>query len=153
MSSKTMAVSGLAVVLVIALLVYSNTQPKTPAPVSETSTTISATASSTSTETMMKALKDGSYTVKGMYTSPAGPDEIDVTITLKDGMVTESEVTALAENPKSKFFQGKFVETYKTSVEGKKVSDLKNLVAVGGASLTTKGFIDALSKVEAQAAM
>ena len=94
--------------------------------------------------------KNGVYEQKGDYSSPAGPEQIDVVLTLKDGIITEATVTPQAENPKSKYMQGVFVENYKQLVVGKSIKDL-NLGKVAGSSLTPKGFNDAIAKIKAKA--
>ena len=94
--------------------------------------------------------KDGEYKQVGSYTSPAGQETIDVDLTLKGGVVTEVVVTPKAENPKSKYLQGVFIDNFKPMVVGKNIKDL-NLGKVAGSSLTPKGFNDALTKIKAEA--
>lgn len=94
--------------------------------------------------------KDGVYEQIGNYTSPGGAEEIDVKLTLKNGIITDSEVTPKAERPISKMKQEAFVNGYKTSVVGKSIKDLQ-LGKIAGSSLTPKGFNDALEKIKAQA--
>lgn len=107
-------------------------------------------ASSDAVEAMVSLYKDGAYTVVGNYESPAGPESINVTVTLAGDTVTEVEYAGTAENMRSKKEQANFGEGYKPMVVGKKIDDIQ-LVAVSGASLTTKGFMDALAKVKAEA--
>ncbi len=94
--------------------------------------------------------KDGIYIQEGDYTSPGGAEQIVVKLTIKNGIVTASEVTPKAERPKSKLMQGVFVENYKPLVIGKNIKDL-NLGKVAGSSLTPKGFNDAVEKIKAEA--
>lgn len=94
--------------------------------------------------------KDGTYTQVGGYTSPGGAEQIDVKLTLKNGLVTEAEVTPKAERPYSVKWQGVFAENFKTLVVGKNIKDL-NLGKVSGSSLTPKGFNDAVEKIKAEA--
>lgn len=94
--------------------------------------------------------KDGEYTQEGNYTSPGGAEQIDVDLTLKNNIITEATVTPKAENPKSKYMQGVFVENFKQYVIGKDINDLK-LSKVAGSSLTPQGFNDALEKIKTQA--
>lgn len=118
----------------------------------------------TSTPTMMKdggmmkdgsmmqsSYKDGTYTVVGNYTSPGGAEELGVTVTLKDGVITETSVEPKATRPNSVKFQGIFAENYKPLVEGKKIDEVK-LDKVSGSSLAPKGFNDALEKIKTEAA-
>lgn len=94
--------------------------------------------------------KDGVYIQEGDYTSPGGPEQIEVKLTLKNSIVEQAEVTSKAVLPKSKLMQGIFVENYKPLVIGKNIKDLK-LDKVAGSSLTPKGFNDAVEKIKAEA--
>jgi uncharacterized protein with FMN-binding domain len=94
--------------------------------------------------------KDGLYKQEGDYTSPGGAEQIDVALTIKDGVISDVTVTPKAENPKSKYMQNVFVENYKPMVLGKNLKDLK-LGKVAGSSLTPKGFNDAIEKIKTQA--
>lgn len=94
--------------------------------------------------------KDGTYESKGQYVSPAGPEEIDVTVTLKDNVITDAVVVSEATARNSVRFQGKFVDGFKPFVIGKNINEV-HLTQVSGSSLTPKGFDDALEKIKAQA--
>ncbi len=96
------------------------------------------------------AYKDGIYAHVGDYKSPAGPEQIDVKLTLKNGVIIESEVTPKATMPISKMKQEAFAKGYKTSVVGKSIKDLQ-LGKIAGSSLTPKGFNDAVEKIKAEA--
>ena len=94
--------------------------------------------------------KDGVYSATGSYISPGGQETIGVSLTLKDDVVVDATATAQATRPESVKYQGKFVSGYKTLVVGKKLAEI-NLTKVSGSSLTPKGFMDALTKIETQA--
>ena len=94
--------------------------------------------------------KDGKYTVIGTYKSPAGPEEIGVTLVLANNIITESNVEVRATAPKSLKLQKEFSDNYKTLVVGKSIESL-NLGKVVGSSLTPIGFNDALAKIKAEA--
>ncbi len=94
--------------------------------------------------------KDGTYTATGSYNSPAGPEQVKVTLVLKGDLVTDATVVSLATNPASKRFQGEFVTNYKELVVGKSIDSL-NLTKVAGSSLTGKGFNDAVTQIKTQA--
>ncbi len=102
------------------------------------------------TAAMMASYKDGEYEAEGMYTSPGGAESIDVTLTLKDGVVEEAEVISNATRPISKQMQASFIGGYKELVVGKKLDEI-NLTKVSASSLTPKGFNDAVEKIKAQA--
>lgn len=94
--------------------------------------------------------KDGTYSASGAYTSPAGPESVEVTLTLKDGAVTDVVFNGDSENEKSKFMQDKFGEGISAQVVGKSIDSL-DLAVVNGSSLTPKGFMDALEKIKQEA--
>jgi uncharacterized protein with FMN-binding domain len=94
--------------------------------------------------------KDGTYNATGKYNSPAGPETIEVTVTLKGDVVTDATVVSDATNTKSKFMQGMFIDNFKPQVIGKKIQDI-HLTKVSGSSLTPIGFNDALTKIETKA--
>ncbi len=94
--------------------------------------------------------KDGSYSATGDYISPGGPEEIKLTLTVKDGTVTDSVFLAQSERPISQKFQKQFSDGYKEYVIGKKIDEIQ-ITKVSGSSLTPKGFNDALAKIKAEA--
>lgn len=94
--------------------------------------------------------KDGTYEVIGEYISPGGREEIDVKITLANGVIKESTVIPRATFPVSKNFQQDFTDNYKEFVTGRNIDEVK-LDVVSGSSLTPKGFNDALEKIKLQA--
>lgn len=151
-STKNFPIGVVAAAVVVAVglgaFVYSskkNTSP-TATPVESTTTTSETIGSTIHAD----SYKDGTYTAVGTYTSPAGPEEIDVKLTVKDNVVTDAEVTPKATNPKSKFMQGAFAGGYKEFVIGKKVNDI-TLTKVSGSSLTPMGFNAALEKIKSEA--
>ncbi len=105
----------------------------------------------TTTQTMQNvAYKDGTYEVKGNYTSPGGPEEIDVKLTLTHNLITDATVVSEATRSMSQKFQGEFVDNYKPLVIGKNINEVI-LTKVSGSSLTPKGFNDAVEKIKQQA--
>ncbi len=115
-------------------------------------TSSAATMEETSSDAMMddSAYIDGTYSADGVYRSPAGAEEIHVTITLQDDVVTSAQVEATATNPKSKVMQGQFIAGFNTLVVGKSINEL-SLGVVNGSSLTPKGFMDAVAKIKVEA--
>lgn len=97
-----------------------------------------------------KEYKDGTYDVVGTYTSPAGPEEIKVSLTIEKNIVTAATMEPTATNEFSKKWQGVFKDNFKERVIGKDINTLM-LDRVSGSSLTPKGFNDAVEKVKAQA--
>ena len=147
-----MAVTGVAI-LAVAIIGYKTMSKDQPAQASALPVNSQAAPDMTDGLKIKPAdtkYKDGVYDVVGEYVSPAGPETIEVKITLKDNVITSADVTAKATAEKSKFMQGLFVSNYKSLVVGKSIQDLK-LDKVAGSSLTPKGFNDALEKIKAGA--
>jgi uncharacterized protein with FMN-binding domain len=93
---------------------------------------------------------DGTYTATGDYVSPAGPSQVTVEITLQDDAVTEVVVTPLSTDPTAKGFQTKFADGIADVVVGRDIDTL-DVSRVGGSSLTSGGFNDALEQIKAEA--
>jgi hypothetical protein len=143
MNTKTAGLLVIALIAVISVSIFSfGGSKKKEIPSSITPTVVISE--------IKTQFKDGVYEQLGDYTSPAGPEQVDIKLTIKNGIVTESEVTPKAENPISKAKQEAFTKEYKTSVVGKNINDLQ-LGKIAGASLTPKGFNDAVEKIKAQA--
>ena len=96
------------------------------------------------------AYKDGTYTATGDYTAPPGAEKIDVSLTLKGGVITAVTVTPTATDEVSKKMQTAFAGGISTAVVGKSLGEAK-VGVVSGSSLTPAGFNDAVSKIKTQA--
>lgn len=94
--------------------------------------------------------QDGEYTVMGEYTSPGGPEEIEVTVQLENGVIVDSEVVPQATAPISVKMQNDFESGYEEQVIGKSLDEVQ-VSKVAGSSLTPKGFNDALEKIKQEA--
>jgi hypothetical protein len=94
--------------------------------------------------------KDGTYFAQGSYVSPGGPREINLGITVENGIVTDSSFEGQAGGPISIRFQKEFGDNYKDRIIGKSLRGLA-LGKVSGSSLTPKGFNNALRKIKTQA--
>jgi hypothetical protein len=95
----------------------------------------------------MDAYENGEYMAKGSYRSPAGAEEVDIKITLENGVVTQADFTGLATNSTSQRLQRLFDEGFEAEVVGKPIDNVM-LTVVNGSSLTPKGFMDALEKIK-----
>ncbi|MGB3375263.1 MAG: hypothetical protein WBA87_09005 [Microbacterium sp.] len=94
---------------------------------------------------------DGTYTADGAYKTPETVETISVTITLKDDVVTDVEVTGDPLTPETTRYQGEFVAGIADVVVGHKLDDLE-VDRVAGSSLTSGGFDQALVKIKDEAA-
>jgi len=97
------------------------------------------------------SFKDGTYTVEDAYFVMAGLSEpMRTTVTLADGVITDASVAFDTQDIHSEYHQRDFSAVYKTQVIGAEITDVP-FSRIGGASLTTGGFNDALEKVMSQA--
>ena len=99
---------------------------------------------------MRSVYKDGSYTATGSYMSPGGQDQIGVTLTLANDIITDVSINPQAGDRTSSRYMARFASGYKQYVVGKNIADV-NLTNVSGSSLTPIGFNDALNQIKAQA--
>lgn len=115
-----------------------------------TKTTVSTTNSVPSESAKKSTYKDGTYTAKVEYDSPAGKDPMAVTVVLANDIITSSNFDVLATSTKSLNYQKAFSENYKSVVVGKNL-DAANVGIISGASLTSAAFNKALVQIKAQA--
>lgn len=156
-SSPLVATSIIVLVLVIAAFgafIYMKQPATVETPITSTPTpaelpTPAPTPTPTTNPTSY-LYKDGTYSSTGTYTSPAGAENIGLTITLKNDVITDVQFVSKATFPESKRFQTIFGDNYRPLVVGKKIQDV-TLSKVSGSSLTSKGFNDALAKIKASA--
>lgn len=140
---------GVVVVIAIAAIALYNSQSD-----ENTQTIPQVTQESQSPEDTHTAgtteYADGIYAATGNYVSPGGPREIGVTITLANGVITDSTFEGRAQDATSQRFQGEFADNYKQLIVGKNIDEV-SLTKVSGSSLTPIGFTEALEEIKAQA--
>ena len=125
--------------------------------IEETSTTNNPSETTTSnppvesTNELEVTYSDGEYSSVGTYTSPAGAEEISVTLTLKNDIITELTVEPKATNPTSVFMQNSFTQGINEVIVGKNIDDVEYPGVVNGSSLTGNGFIEAIELIKADA--
>lgn len=116
--------------------------PLTPTPVDETSPT-------TTSQAQMEAapLADGEVlTTTETYQSPAGPEDVKFTLVIDDeGVIVDAVTQVLAKNSTSIMRQEAFAADFPAALEGKKLASLTEIDRVGGSSLTTKSFNEAIA--------
>lgn len=144
------AIGALIILIYLAVVVYNRRDSGTGSEVAQNQNTTQSVNSETGGE--VNGYKDGTYTALGNYISPGGREEFSVSLTLKDGVVTDSSVNPGSPIPTSVQFQEQFANGYKQFVIGKSIADLK-VGKVAGSSLTPVGFNDAVEKIKAQAAL
>ena len=94
--------------------------------------------------------KNGTYSATGSYMSPGGYDQLGVSLTIQNDIVTAATVTNMAGDGRSSRYQNAFIGGYKPYVIGQNIASI-NLSYVSGASLTPAGFNDAVAQIKAQA--
>ena len=141
--------SGLA--LVGGLAGCSTAAQSTTSTGSDTGTSDSSAVPDSTAQAGTGGYTDGEYTEKGDYQSPNGNEEVTVTVTLADDVITAVKVVGDGDNPNSKLYQGKFADGIGDVVVGKKIDDIK-VDKVAGSSLTSGGFNDAIDAIKADAA-
>jgi uncharacterized protein with FMN-binding domain len=94
--------------------------------------------------------KDGTFSASSDYNVPSSYENIKVSLTIKNGLITATNITNSQGDNESARWQDRFASAYKSYVVGKSIKDL-NLSYVGGASDTTQGFNDALEQIKTQA--
>lgn len=139
-----MGESGPAQTTYTSTSVATQTTNPTPKPV------VAQTPPVTIPKNIAYAYKNGTYSANGMYMSPGGQDEISVTLTVANDIVTDATVTPVSGDNTSLRYQNYFISGYKQYVIGQKLSSI-NLTRVSGSSLTPEGFDAALAKIKAQA--
>ena len=130
----------------------------TPSTVVSTPQTTTTTTKPTTTPVTVKptpvtsttAYKNGTYSATGSYFSPGGPDQLGVTLTITNDIVTSATVTPEAGDGTSARYQQRFISGYTPYVVGQNIASI-HLTRVSGSSLTPIGFNDALSQIKAKA--
>ncbi len=106
---------------------------------------------STDSESGTGSYTDGTYTAEGSYQTPETVEQISVTLTFEDGVVTEVEVTGDPQARETEQYQGQFIAGIAEEVEGRPIDEL-DVSRVAGSSLTSGGFNAAVEDIKDQAA-
>ena len=95
---------------------------------------------------------DGEYTAAGHYTSPAGREIIEVRVTLQDDLIQEVHVewTDGDASEEVAHFQNAFDSDIQSVVIGVDIDRIA-VDRVGGSSLTSTGFTEAIEQIKLQA--
>lgn len=105
---------------------------------------------STGSSHLASVYRNGSYTESGRYTTPGGAESILVTLELDNGAVSGVQMRTEAKSPTAKQFQNQFQQRLVSAVVGRDISSL-SVSRVAGASLTSIGFNDALTRIKSDA--
>ena len=128
-------------------------QAATKETAAQVSNTVAAASTNTATtntsNTTTSGYKDGTYSASAGYQVPHGSNTIDLTITMKNGVISALKTSHDYGDRESGMYIDSFDSSIKSVVIGKSLD--MSLSRVGGASLTTHGFEDALATIANQA--
>ena len=136
-------------------------EPTTPPPpvpddttTSEATTPEASAANEPSVETIMEEVAatgvSGTYVAEASYLTPRRTNhDIEVSLTLEDNVVTAAEVLYDGESNASTPNHSSFDAAYESEVIGKSLDEI-SLSRVGGASLTSNAFNEAVAEIRAQ---
>jgi len=129
-----------------------STQSKTTSASSITPSTASSTAAGpvATSGGATTAYRDGEYTANAGYRVPHGSNTISVTLTIKDGKVAAVTTKDDYTDSESAYYIDSFASEIKGVVVGEPLDGLR-LSRVGGASLTTEGFNQAMATITSAA--
>ena len=111
-----------------------------------------ADESTDSTEAVTGPYEDGTYDATADYQSPNGTETIKVTLTLESDVVTDVEVEGKSVDPSPEVeqHQAEFEDGIAGEVVGKNIDEL-DVHRVGGSSLTSSGFNEAVEQIKIKA--
>lgn len=93
--------------------------------------------------------RNGERRVETTYKTPAGEDAVAFQLLVDgSGTIARADTEVKAQNDISKKFQEAFSKDISSVLVGKRLSELSAIDTVGGASLTTKAFNDALGQLK-----
>ena len=133
--------------------VATTTPNPTSTPINTTTPTTTPVVTATppiDTPKQTSIYKDGTYSATGSYMSPGGYDQLSVSLTLKNDIITSVSVTPGNVDRTSARYQSRFISGYQSYVLGQNIDNV-NLTVVYGSSLTPQGFNDALAQIKTQA--
>jgi len=110
------------------------------------STPTTATAPTSTGSASSSGYKDGDYTANASYRVPHGNNTISVKLTIKDGKVAAVTTNDDYTDGESAYYVDSFNTEIKGAVVGQSLDGM-SLSRVGGASLTTEGFNQALDSI------
>ena len=96
------------------------------------------------------AVDGNTYTTTIEYDVPEGMESNSFSLVIKDNVISSVEVGITTTNKASLKYQQDFAKNISSFVVGQKISELKNIDRVSGASVTTAAFNDALLKLQQQ---
>ena len=95
------------------------------------------------------SFEDGSFETTTTYISPGGPAEMNIALTLEGDVVQSISVTSLEGNPTSQDYKERFANEVISFVTGVNL-DEADVDTIAGASLTSRGFNEALDVIRSK---
>ncbi|MFZ1249342.1 MAG: hypothetical protein WAQ24_03390 [Candidatus Saccharimonadales bacterium] len=127
-----------------------NTAVATPVASAQANLQSTAPASTATTSATSSGYKDGQYTASTSYDVPHGSNSLSVNLTLADGKVTAVKVNNTYGDRESALYIDSFQGELRSTVVGKAIASLSPS-RIGGATLTTDAFAQALDSIARQA--
>lgn len=152
-------VLGVIIVVMGAVLFFTSSPSSTPAATTSTEAANRTeemiaeeelVVDTTPNPTPETAIAGATFTENVSYLTPARTEhKMAVSLTITNGIVTDSSIIYDEGDGFSNPNQERFDAAYKAEVIGKSLADI-SLSRVGGASLTSQAFNDAVAKIAAQ---
>lgn len=147
-TKKALALAAVVLVALVGYKVAMRPDASAEATPKQADTTTGAPVATTPPATTATVKK---LTTEVTYKEPAGESPISFTLSVgSDGVITDATAEVLATHDVSKARQTAFAAEFAAAVKGKQLSELTAIDRVGGSSLTTKAFNDALATLKAQ---
>lgn len=145
--ASLIVIALIGIVASAAIIITNNNNKETPSQTAQESAqdAVENTPSSESTDT--STYENGTYSATGTYLSPGGRQSIELTVTITDGVITDTSIKNNASDAESREHQELFSDNYKALVVGKKADEV-SLSRVSGSSLTSNGFNAALDQIK-----
>jgi uncharacterized protein with FMN-binding domain len=133
----------------IALTVSASACAPEPAPDPSVSSPSPQTTAPSQSGNAEAEFRDGEYSARGWYGSL--PSHHDVTLTIRNDVVSAVEITTPAEDSTSLGYQERFADALPDAVIGRSIDELA-VDRLAGSSGCSEGFMDALAQIKQQAA-
>ncbi len=121
-----------------------------PSVSSSSSTGSGLSSGSSQSSSSSSTTKDGTYKASANYYVPRGFNTITVSVSVKGGAVTKVSTSHDYSDRESGMYTDSFDSSISSKAVGQKIDGL-SLSRVGGASLTTEAFDEAISQIANQA--
>lgn len=124
----------------------SSTSSDATASASDAGSTSSTNTVSSTTASATASYKDGTYSANTSYYVPHGTNNLTAKITVQNGKITAVTVNNDYSDNESGMYIDSFEAAIKNAVVGQDIGSL-SLSRIGGATLTTQAFDDALATI------